>query len=712
MRTLSFENLRRLVGRRKDRDEPSFERSESFKRISIRKSYLDRAKRRTRLQKPNDNLGPVCVTPTIELEVSSRPRTKNSKPAVSFIRNGNSNDSINDGNDEKRYKDESIVEIREELDEDDDYDDLKKVGKEIPDGTIIYGQWINEVDSSYSSSKDKKYGIDSFSSKGSKLSINLSSGEIYDSQEIRPFAKRNLAPLNGRKFDNVQENNKVSSIIIGLNKSPELSRSHSSIISQTDEIDAIKSFDNHGTKRSTTESSTSDGITRVNVSPFYWKDSNNTYTSNHHSLSINPEIDSSFKKESLPSSTYENCLPSERPSHKTDTTSTKASGFSLSLSISRLTTDLRAAALTTKNGLFRRRKRTSPLKPAPSVSTEGYFERTAGAAISMRRSRRSNLGSSRFRPTYNSRRRKITTNRPVIPKPPSPVWFVPPERRKSNRQHGRVWREVRYLPQQDKKSDVEDNENGEVLGNKDNENDNKNKSNTNCQNDSNQSDDQFDDNKLLLSGDFEEKTNLSISVSPKNKPDSGSTLDSSSLISSSLASTSSIKPKISDFNEDKIFYEEYRGDKSKSLQQIECNYFASKQFLRFIAKSTGRQASDLVKCDYTSSSDDDQRRVLVVVSSGSGNICKSVGKDNEINERKNCSVVLVLEDQRAKSSNAINAGLRRRPLRRKSQLKRGGGLAGGGGGNAGRGQPVYLARRRSSLRRRPCRKMQIDQIII
>lgn len=51
MRPLSFENLRRLVGRRKDRDEPSFKRSESFKRISIRKSYLDRGKRRNRIQK-------------------------------------------------------------------------------------------------------------------------------------------------------------------------------------------------------------------------------------------------------------------------------------------------------------------------------------------------------------------------------------------------------------------------------------------------------------------------------------------------------------------------------------------------------------------------------------------------------------------------------------------------------------------------------------
>lgn len=60
MRPLSFENLRRLVGRKKDRNEPSFKRSESFKRISIRKSYLDRGKRRNRLQK---NLDPAANPP-------------------------------------------------------------------------------------------------------------------------------------------------------------------------------------------------------------------------------------------------------------------------------------------------------------------------------------------------------------------------------------------------------------------------------------------------------------------------------------------------------------------------------------------------------------------------------------------------------------------------------------------------------------------------
>ncbi|CAH0546230.1 unnamed protein product [Brassicogethes aeneus] len=48
MKPITFENLRRLVGagRKKKDKESSFKRSDSFKRISIRKSYLDRGKKK------------------------------------------------------------------------------------------------------------------------------------------------------------------------------------------------------------------------------------------------------------------------------------------------------------------------------------------------------------------------------------------------------------------------------------------------------------------------------------------------------------------------------------------------------------------------------------------------------------------------------------------------------------------------------------------
>lgn len=72
MRPLSFENLRRLVGRKKDRNEPSFKRSESFKRISIRKSYLDRGKRRNRIQKNLDTAVNFPVQPAINEKIISQ----------------------------------------------------------------------------------------------------------------------------------------------------------------------------------------------------------------------------------------------------------------------------------------------------------------------------------------------------------------------------------------------------------------------------------------------------------------------------------------------------------------------------------------------------------------------------------------------------------------------------------------------------------------
>lgn len=49
MKPITFENLRRLMGggrKKKDKDKSSFKRSDSFKRISIRKSYLDRGKKK------------------------------------------------------------------------------------------------------------------------------------------------------------------------------------------------------------------------------------------------------------------------------------------------------------------------------------------------------------------------------------------------------------------------------------------------------------------------------------------------------------------------------------------------------------------------------------------------------------------------------------------------------------------------------------------
>ncbi|KAK9499213.1 hypothetical protein O3M35_002292 [Rhynocoris fuscipes] len=54
MKPITFENIRRFVAgrKKKERAESSFKRSDSFKRISIRKNYLDRGGKATVLEKP------------------------------------------------------------------------------------------------------------------------------------------------------------------------------------------------------------------------------------------------------------------------------------------------------------------------------------------------------------------------------------------------------------------------------------------------------------------------------------------------------------------------------------------------------------------------------------------------------------------------------------------------------------------------------------
>lgn len=308
----------------------------------------------------------------------------------------------------------------------------------------------------------------------------------------------------------------------------------------------------------------------------------------------------------------------------------------------------------TRNGLFRRK---TP-KPSPSVSSEGYFKRTSA-------SRRSSSRRSRGKRT-SQRSRKCQQP----PRTSSPVWFVPPERRRSRRQR-RVWREIRYFPDDE----------GPILERINDWS-------------SNVSDDQFDDQKLLLSGDFNERVH----------DDALNSMVSSSLGSFSATSSSSSAcpvPKISDFNEDKLFSEELRtsgllarGTTWKpSLTTITTattttmtatttttatstaasgNYFASSQFLTFLAK-------DVIKERSKSESSNTGYRCLSSTDSEDDNV-------DRFNKR---NVSFPQQQQQQRHLKRQKSGVRRRPLRRKSQLKR------------ASGQPVFLVRKCSSLRKRP-----------
>ncbi|KAL0112990.1 hypothetical protein PUN28_012314 [Cardiocondyla obscurior] len=590
MRPLTFENLRRLVSRKKDRNEPSFKRSESFKRISIRKSYLDRGKRRNRLQK---NLEPVVNSPP---------------PAVA---------------------NEKIVsqQIKEQ--------ELKKdQERSLSRDSITYDEWLQGVSSS---SREKLHenhleSLQHSKSKSGKFSRHTDTDSITEDLKILELDASPILTPKSKSFGIVAE----------------LSQDET-----TDGHDAI------WTQESSVEGSLSVSISLGRI----WRDavpvpvsvpvsvsvpvpvpvpvpiSTASYSSVSNS-SVHHSLDSALK-EKKPQPTVARTVSAPEKSVSKETSSSSSFGFSLR--IARFA-DFRPGV--TRNGLFRRK---TP-KPSPSVSTEGYFKRTSA-------SRHSN---SRRRSSKRTSQRAGKKSQQPAARTSSPVWFVPPERRRSRRQR-RVWREIRYFP----------DEEGPVLERINDWS-------------SNVSDDQFDDQKLLLSGDFNER----------REDDAFNSIVSSSLGSFSATSSSSSAcpaPKISDFNEDKLFSEELRTNgllvrgatwklSSKSTAAMipsilaptrtiaSGNYFASSQFLTFLAKDVveerSRNENSSAGYRYLSSTDSED--------------------DVRFNERRKN-----LPQHRQQYLKRQKSGLRRRPLRRKSQLKR------------ASGQPVFLVRKCSSLRKRP-----------
>lgn len=191
---------------------------------------------------------------------------------------------------------------------------------------------------------------------------------------------------------------------------------------------------------------------------------------------------------------------------------------------------------------------------------------------------------------------------------------------------------------------------------------------------SNLSDDQFDDAKLLLSGDF------------NDRPEGGSNSPVSSSLGSFSATSSSSSacrpPKISDFNEDKLFSEELRNNgvlaRRTTWRPITSNYFASNQFLSFLSKGSSNLVHGKEK-----TRPDSLMYYRCLSSSDSETEDESNKFDGE--RRKNSQVT-----HRQQQLKRQRSGLRRRPLRRKSQLRK-----------ASSGQPVFLVRKCSSLRKRP-----------
>ncbi|XP_031370419.1 disco-interacting protein 2 homolog A isoform X3 [Apis dorsata] len=563
MRPLSFENLRRLVGRKKDRNEPSFKRSESFKRISIRKSYLDRGKRRNKLQK---SLEPSTVAPSIDTKL-----------------------------DEKSIEKQTIIN--------------EQKPKKLQDDTlsresISYDEWLQGVSSSSREKLDE---------------VHREQQQNKQNKQHNILGKNNIPKFQKQiEADHVAEDLKV----LDLDASPVLASKPFRISNET-----IQEKNNHQDILQVQEPfiegppSVSINLGRI------WRDAVPMPFPSSSGPSIHHSLDSALK-ERKPQPTVARTVSAPE---KSVTGKDITSAFGFSLRIAKLA-DFRAGG--TRNGFFNRRTK----KPSPSVSAEGYFKRTNA-------SRRS---SSRRRGKRTSQRVKKSQPQPQpVARSNSPVWFVPPERRRSKRQR-RVWREIRYFPE----AEIPVIERIDDYS-------------------SNLSDDQFDDLKLLLSGDFNDRREGGLN-----------SLVSSSLGSFSATSSSSSAcraPKISDFNEDKLFSEELRTSGVLARRTIwrpmTSNYFASNQFLSFLSKGS----SNLIGKEKTRIDSSLYYRCLSSTDSETED-----ETTNHLERRKSTHAM-----HRQQHLKRQRSGLRRRPLRRKSQLRK------------ASGQPVFLVRKCSSLRKRP-----------
>ncbi|KOX78420.1 Disco-interacting protein 2 [Melipona quadrifasciata] len=576
MRPLSFENLRRLVGRKKDRNEPSFKRSESFKRISIRKSYLDRGKRRNKLQKSLES--PAVDARSVQVDANSKPTIE--KQAV--IKEQKS----------KKLQDDTLS--RE---------------------SISYDEWLQGVSSSSREKLDELHREQQQNKQNRQQQQHFAPAR---NNQVAKFQRQNEA-------DHVAEELKV----LELDASPVLpSKSHRI----SNETITIRNEEKNGHQDVVLQETKSvEGpppSVSVNLGRI-WRDAVPMSFPATSGPSIHHSLDSALK---------------ERKPQPTVARTVVSSAFGFSLRIARLA-DFRPGG--TRNGFFNRRTK----KSTPSVSVEGYFKRSSTLRRSSCRRRGGGGGGKR---TSQRAKKKLQTAvvQPAV-RSNSPVWFVPPERRRSRRQR-RVWREIRYFPE----TEIP------VIERIDD-----------CW--SNLSDlDQFDDLKLLLSGDFNDRR------------DNGglNSLVSSSLGSFSATSSSSSAcrraPKISDFNEDKLFSEELRTSgvlaRRTTWRPVTSNYFASNQFLNFLSKGS---SSFVGKEKARTDSSTYYYRCLSSTESETEDETERLGPP----ERRKSSHAM----HRQQHLKRQRSGLRRRPLRRKSQLRK------------ASGQPIFLVRKCSSLRKRP-----------
>lgn len=415
MKPITFENLRRLMGggRKKKEKESSFKRSDSFKRISIRKSYLDRGKK-----KHMAKLEVATQTVTEETELVE-PARKDSCVQVDSVET-----KLN-----------------------------KKSGGEGPGQSVIaYGQWLKGI-------RKEDNVTASTGVKGAErtvIYIPASDETKIPSTVIRQLSSspifRKKSPSRRKQSPSLQRKESNDSAVemfpwgdsVDLKKSPLIrrrSRQSPPLLpdSGAEELCSLSiSLGRIWMDAPQVMAPRSLELPRGSQATVI---AHNSLDSALKDLRDDPIVSNRLQKRPTPP-VGRTLSSNSNTTASTGLFSSKDSGFSFSISAPKLSDFNFNSSFdpSPSRGFFRKKKP----KPKLSVSRDGYFKRTSGTlleskrnSIKRRSSRKSSRGSSR-------RKKKNTTKNEmyqvVINRPPrclkalklDPMIFVPPEKRKGS----------------------------------------------------------------------------------------------------------------------------------------------------------------------------------------------------------------------------------------------------------------------------------------
>lgn len=433
MKPLTFENLRRFVvggKKKKERNESSFKRSDSFKRISIKKNYLDRGKKR---QQAVEAAAATCEVTKIAPVPAKPPVPSVSKGHVVARAIGGSKQ---------------------------DMDTLKPplvkpaTLSDGPESIVIgYNQWLKGMKGDDCSSKGRCSGASSPTSDDKpptpppRKKTGSLSGSVHSTMDILKLERSPI--LAQRKYRQAVSPtvNKSRDSLISL--SPQVSRSSlSPASSRTDSglsinlgrvwIDAPLAMAPRSLELPRplpTPPGTSKEQSRVHHSlDSGLKESGRTSRRYHHYPNS-----ANFYEPSHPSAVSRTLSSSTTHTNKSRDSSSKDSGFSFSISIPKLT-DFTGG---NTSGFFRKKKKFP--RPKPSVSRDGYFKRTSGAGRiaevktnSVKRTNSKKKKPKRERSWKNTSSCKSDIYSVVVNRSAKslrslkldPMIFVPPEKRK------------------------------------------------------------------------------------------------------------------------------------------------------------------------------------------------------------------------------------------------------------------------------------------